>query len=519
MKKEQIAKSVILISAFSMISKILGMFRESFLASKFGSNVTTDCYFMALSLITILNESSTRFLNTTLISTLTEAKRNHGKEGKNRTFSLILVFFLLFGLVTFSVIMAFAKPIAGFFAHGFSEEQIELTAQLIRVSCFSIFLSIMIGAFRGYLQSEKKFTESAITDLPYNFILIFYLCIFGARFGLYGLTVATLIATFSQVLIQLPSVRKIGYSFSKFTKREIYSLKTIIRMAPGIMFSAIVSDLNQLIDKSMASTLDEGVISSFNYAGKVRSLIIGILTSAVATVYFPILSESHASGDEKAFDSAIEKGSVFLMLISIPAAAGVFVLSELILKILFLRGSFDVNALGITSDILALYTISVPALALKPFYKNAFFAMKNSWIPMFNVIAAVLINVTFNLILIGPFKHSGLAMATSISTFATILLLLIELKHKRKGLSIRKISLNFLKILLSSIIMAAVVFFGYKAASIFNLTDSLISQIGSLAVLVVLGASIYFALVSLFRVDELDTAKKVVLSKLKRHHK
>jgi putative peptidoglycan lipid II flippase len=290
-QSKQAAKSVFIIVIFTIGSKILGFIREALIAAKFGSGATTDTFFIALAATSLFTAMVTSAINTTSIPLLSEIENIEGKESKNKHTNNLLNIVMVLSILIIALAWFLAPFILKILAYGFEGEQFELAVSMTRIGLFSIFFAGIVGVFRGYLQSELKFTESAASQFPFNFVYIFFLIFLTGFFGIKGLLVASVLAVAAQITIQIPGVLKAGFKYRLTLDVKDKYIQKILTLVPPILLSVVIGDINSVIDKALASTLVEGSISALNYASRINALLISIFISAIVTVIFPIFSK------------------------------------------------------------------------------------------------------------------------------------------------------------------------------------------------------------------------------------
>lgn len=512
-QSKEAAKSALIIIIFSFGSKMLGFIREQLIAAKFGSDAGTDTFFIAISAVSLFTSMIYSSINTTMIPVLSEIEIKEGKEGKKEhTNNLLNIMVLIsFGIIILAWLL---NPIImKILASGFEEEQYKLAILLMRIGLPTITFAGIVGVFRGYLQSEMMFTESAASNFPFNFTYIFFLLFLTSFFGIKGLMITSVLAVSSQITIQIPGIKKTGYKYRFILDFKDKYVKKIIYLIPPVLVSVGINDINKIIDKSLGSRLVEGSISALNYANRLDSLTTGIFISAITTVIYPMLSLEANKEDKTGFKKVILKGINVILLITIPATIGMILLANPVVKVTFQRGKFDSTATYMTAGALVFYSIGLIGTAFKSFLTRVYYSIQDTKTPMINSFIAVGINVIFNLILIKPMAHKGLALATSISAIVTSLYLLYKLKHKIGSFGFYQSIKCGLKSLVAASIMGVIV---YLLDKTLNLGNGTLSELIALLISAGVGAVIYLILICLFKVDEVDWAIKAVREKLKK---
>ncbi|ABR46449.1 integral membrane protein MviN [Alkaliphilus metalliredigens QYMF] len=517
-QSQKAVQSVLIIMFFTLASKVLGFIREILIAAKFGSGVETDTFFIALTATTLFTTFFTQSINTTMIPILSEVERKEGILGKRSHTNNLLNIVMVISFFLVIVAWFLAPLIIRILAHGFEGEQFNQTVLLMRIGLPVFFFASAVGIFRGYLQSEMKFTESAIAQFPFNFVYIFFLVFLADLLGIKGLMVASVLAVGAQILIQIPGLRKINFQYQFIFDVKDYYVKKILHLVPPVLISVAVSDINKIVDRSLASTLIDGSVSALNYSNRLKGLIIGIFTAAIVTVLFPLLSQKADKNNHDEFKSVFRYGVNTILLITVPATVGMIVLAEPIVRLSFERGAFDATASYMTAGALIFYSIGIVGMGLKSFLNRAYYALQDTKTPMYNGFIAIGVNIVLNFILVQFMAHRGLALATSISAILSSLLLLYGLKRKIGPLGIKNMLTTGIKVLASSLIMGFATLHVYRYLS-FSFTGSTLIDLIVLSVSIGFGALVYLLLIYLMKVKELFWFINLFKKKLSRKKK
>lgn len=513
-RSKKAAKSVLMIIAFTLSSKVLGFIREMLIAAKFGSGVETDTFFIALTAVTLFTAIITKVVNTTTIPVLAEIEAAEGKKGKKEHTNNLLN--IILGASLFIILLAWilAPAILRLLAYGFKGDQFKLAVLMMRLGLPAILITSIIGVLRSYLQSESMFTETAATGFPFNFVYITFLVFLSGIFGIKGLMVTSVLATMAQMVIQVPGVKKTGFKYRFVLDLKDTYIKKIAVLIPPLLISVIASDLNRMIDRSLASTLVKGSISALSYAGKLEGLIKGVFISAIITVMYPMLSKEANRGSYDELKRVIVYGINVILLITIPATAGIIILVNPIVKAAFERGAFDSVATYMTAGALVFYSIGMVGAAVKSILVRVYYSLQDTKTPMLNGIIAVIINVVFNLLLIGSMAHRGLALATSISAISTSLLLLYDLRKKIGPFGFAQSVKCALKSLAATAVMGASVYSLYGILSK-RMAEGPLSELIVLVVSAGTGVLIYSAIIYSLKIKEIHWLIRAVKQKIR----
>lgn len=496
------AKSAIIIIIFTLGSKFLGFIREVLIAAKFGAGMETDTYFIAMTATTLITTFITNAITTTSIPILSEIETKEGREGKinhtNNMINIVLAFSFILVLIGW-----FASPLlVKLLAKGFVGEQFNLAVKLTKIGLPKIMISCVLGVATGFLQNEQRYTSSAAIGFPFNFVFIFYLLIFSTTFGIKGLMVASVIATLSQILIQIPEIKKTGYRYKFIFDLKDKYIKRVLFLSLPVFVGVAINDLNAIIDRTLASSLVSGSISALNYANKLNSLILGVFISAITTVIFPLLSKESTSDNIHGMKKIMKQGVNLILLITIPATVGLIVLARPIVEVAFERGEFDVTATEMTTKALIFYSLGLVAMSLRLLITKVYYSLQDTKTPMINGAISVGFNIVLNLILVRIMAHAGLAFATSIAITIATLLMFYDLKKKIGSLGTKSYIVTFFKSGLSSAIMGVFANIVYKV--LYNVLGvSKISNLISLLSAVGVGVVVYSVLCYVLNIKEM----------------
>lgn len=501
--------------AFAIGSKFLGFFREMLIASKFGSGFETDTFFMALSATSLLASLLLSAISTTTIPVLSEVESLEGKEGKKAHTSNLVNIVLATAFILVVLGMFLAPLVIRVVAPGFKGDQFNLAVTLMRIGLPVILFSSALGVFRGYLQSELMFFETAATNLPFNFVYIAFLVFFSGQYGIKGLMVASVLAVGSQLLIQAPGLVKTGYKHKLFFDVRDKYIDKILKLVPPVFISVAVRDLNALVDKSLASGLPAGSISALNYGHRLDSLVLGIFISSLTTVLYPMLAKESNKDNTDGLKKVISQSINIILLITVPATIGLLVLARPVVKVAFERGAFDSTATVMTSGALQFYALGLVGAGLRSLLAFVYYSLQDTRTPMFNSFISVGINIVTSVILVRLMGHKGLALGTSIAAITATTLLITGLRKKIGSFGGSKVFQGGLKCLVAAIAMGLVALISFNYLHQLLGAGSIMEAL-ALFTAVALAISVYVVFLSLFKVEEVFWAIGLVKQKLEK---
>jgi len=454
--------SATVFSFFTLISRILGYLRDILIAIFLGASIFADAFFVAFRLPnTFRRLFAEGTFNAAFIPSYTSAKIESKKKGKKFA-DAVLSSLLLILMFIVTIVEIFTPYLIYIIAPGFLDDQIKfnLAVELTRITFpFLLFVSLS-SFFAGILNSNNKFAAAAAAPIILNVVLIISLA-YSFMQGLdyakqlsYGVTVAGIIQLFFLI-----------YATKKFYKPAInFSLKLsnkvkffFKKLLPSVLSSG-VTQINILVGTIIAS-FQTGAVSYLYYADRVYQINLAIAGIAVGTVSLPVLSKAFKTKNVKKISNIQNKSFELSLLFSIPASFGLVLASKEIVNALFGYGSFSPKDVEMTAAALKFFGYGVPAFALIKILSNFFFARDNTKTPFYISISIVFLNILISVSFFNKIGFIIIPIATSISTWVGVFTY-IYLLNIKKILSLRnQLVINFIKILISTIIMSTILLF------------------------------------------------------------
>ncbi len=427
-----ITVAALLVGGSSLISRLLGIFRDRILAGQFGAGDTLDIYYAAFRIpdlifnLLVLGALSAGFIPifTGLIKEPVEKLRSlfsaDHKEAWQLASSILNI--LGFGLLVLCGLgVIFAPQIMRFITPGFSQEKMDLTVSLSRIMFLSpIFLGIS-SVFGGILQSFKRFFVYSMSPIFYNIGIIIGALYFVPLWGIYGLAWGVVLGAAAHMAVQIPALAQLGFKY-KF-KFDIYNSnvkKIWLMMIPRTM-SLAISQLNLLVITVIASTMASGSLAVFNFANNLQSFPVGIFGISFAIAAFPALSAFAFDKKNLVKDLSLTVRQILFFII--PSTVILLALRAQIIRVILGTGKFDWQDTLLTIDTLGFFAISLFAQALIPLLIRVFYARHDSKTPFIIGLGSALINIFLSIKFSGSLGVAGLALAFSISNIINFILL------------------------------------------------------------------------------------------------
>jgi putative peptidoglycan lipid II flippase len=331
----------------------------------------------------------------------------------------------------------------------------------------------MLAVWMGALNVYGSFAPPALAPLLLSLGMIGSLLVPTSQLDrpAIGLAAGVLIGGAAQLLFQAPFLfhhrlvlRRAGGGIHPAIQRMARM------MAPSVLGGAVYQ-INILVGTLIASLLAEGSLSYLYYADRLVQFPLGVVAMAGATAALPSMARQAALGN---FQGVCETFGVALRLVcfaTIPAMAGLALLGEPIVALLFMRGEFQPLDVRLTASALSYYAAGLWAFAALRVAVAAFFALQDSRTPMVAATISILANTLLGLMLMQPMAHAGLALATSLAAMLNLVMLLVTLHRKIVGIDWRCIGASLAR----SVFSAAVMALGVSAVAQLTLSGSSLS--------------------------------------------
>jgi putative peptidoglycan lipid II flippase len=466
--REHIARSAGRISGATVVSRLLGLARDSIFAAIFGTTYFADAFNVAFLIPNFLRRVfGEGTLNASYVPVYTQSLH---REGDRRAQELAAKTFSVMGVVLGIVVVLgilFARPIVATYAFGWksSPEVFAVTVRLTRVLFPYIFFVALAAVSAGTLNSRGYFGLPALAPALLNVALIGTGLVILAR-GLGAemssvtvFSVGALIGGVLQIAVQTPLLLRTGHRIRFDPDFRDPRIRWIGRlMLPGVLAFA-VTQINVLVDTLLATTLPEGSVTALRLGNRLAIQPLGVFGVAITTAALPTLSAHAARDDLKRLVGDFSFSLRLMLALLIPSTVGLLVVGRPIVRLLFERGEFTAaESTPITSSALFYYALGLVAYGGMKATVQAFYSLKDTVTPMKVAMANVILNIGLNLVLVRSLGLIGLALATSVSSTIAFTLLLVLLWRRLGSVQGEELRRAMLRVCGASAAMGGVVY-------------------------------------------------------------
>lgn len=529
----QIARAAVTVLLGFVASGALGLIRDAVVTSTFGASAVLDSFAYAQripELLFVLVAGGA--LGSSFIPIFARFLQKSDTVGAWRLASAVMTLALLTAALL-AIVMALAAQsiVSGLITPDAPAELRDLTTALTQIMLLTVPIFSVSGLLMGVLNAHQLFTLPALAAAMYNVGQIFGALVLArvlpalviqgeSHANIYGLAWGTVIGAVLHLAVQLPGLRRVGAHFSFLPNFNTPGTREVLlMMGPRVLGLAVVQ-INFLVNVALAypPRMIAGSASVFTQAWKLMFFVLGPVAQSVGTALFPSLSALAAAGDHDGYKDRLASAMRGVLFLALPAAVGLIVLGEPVIRVLFERGLWTFEHSVAAAWALSLLAIGMPGHALLEVLARAFYALEDTRTPVFVGVVAMIVNITLSIILVrfvgnpdelarGAF--AGLALANSLTTLLESGVLWLLLRRRIGWKDDAGVMSTSIRIAFAAVGMGVLIWWVMGNLSINSVWMQVI--IG-----VPLGIAVFFGLALLLRVNEASALPALLLRRFKR---
>jgi putative peptidoglycan lipid II flippase len=493
----KLLKSTLITASMTLLSRITGLLRDIIFAKMIGAGigVAADAFYVAFRIPNFLRRIfGEGAFSQAFVPVFSEYKTRGDAELIQEFLDYVAGILSLVLILVTLVVTLIAPLVVMILAPGFLADpaKYNLTVQMLRIMFPYLLFISLVSMAGGILNTYGRFGVPAFTPVLLNLSLI------GAALWLaphmaqpvIGLAWGVFIAGVAQLLFQLPSLHRLRLlprprvNFQHEGVRRMFGL-----MLPAV-FSVSVAQINLLVNTLLASFLVTGSVSWLYYSDRLMEFPLGVFGVALATVILPSLSQKHAQDSREEFSRTLDWALRITFIIAIPATVGLLVMSAPLLISLFQYGAFSAHDVEMTRYSLIAFVVGLPAFVLIKILAPGFYARQDMKTPVRIGVIAVVVNIVISFLLVFPFAHGGLALATSLAAMVNAWLLFQGLRRQNVYVPLPGWSRFLGNIILAGALMGVVLWWeGADTAAWLNASAG--ERVARLAFWIIVGMLVY----------------------------
>jgi len=490
-------KSSAVVSAWTLLSRLMGFIRDILFASILGTGPIADAFLVAFRVPNLFRRFFAEgAFSAAFIPILSKEYEKYGIQGGILFTSKIASFLLVFILPLIVLSEMFMPNIIYLIAPGFMEDAIrfELAVPYARIIFPYLIFIIFTALFAACLNTNGKFWSGAAAPIILNVFLIIALIMsryIVSDVGIIMSWAVLLAGVFQMLLLAWDSYRN-GLEFSISFPKIDNDIKLFIkRFIPGA-FGAGVIQVNLLVGSIFASQIP-GAISWLYYSDRIAQLPLGIIGIAIGTALLPDLAKKINLGQIKKQNLVQERAILLTIFFSIPSSVALIYLSHLVISTLFGYGAFMESDIVATSNALNIYALAIPAFMFIKVLSPNFFARQDTKTPVKIAAFCATINIILTWYLMNKIGYIGIALSLCIAGYINALLLLFILIKRRFYIVSNIFFIALIKIIVATIIMLLSLYILNQFYLNYYLIPSKFINIFKLSSFIVVGVFIFFS--------------------------
>ena len=439
-----------------VLGQASGLIREMVVSASFGlSSGELDAYFIARLVPTLINNIvAGSAITAAVMPVFARYITSNERTEFWRAVSAVTNIVLLVALLLTALGMIFAQPIIALLGMGLELSAQQLAASLLAIMMPTLFLGALLNMAMASLNSLDRFIGPALIFIALNGGIILTVMVLATYIGIYSVAVGFLIGVALQVVIQFFELRAehVRYFFTLDLRHP--ALRAVGMGFMPVMALAIVSQINLVIDRSMATGLPIGSVGALSYADTILGSFYSLGISLGIAV-FPTLSRMAATNDMESTGRTITLSLRLLIFILAPLTFVIVAFPEPIVGVLLGRGKFDAGDVTMTAQALTMYAIGLMAVGAMNVLQRAFYALSKGSIPLIVGSAVIVVHILLNVLFIPTLGHAGIALSASLTTTIGAIVLIFLLARLVSGLDWRVLAVSIIQCVALAAIVAA----------------------------------------------------------------
>lgn len=445
-------KQSLILMLMTIISKISGLLREISLSYVYGTSNIADAFLVSFFIPSIIINAITIGISVGFIPIYTKILNNQSQKVADNFVNNLIIKIIFISTIISILGITFTENILSIVATGLDPKTMSMAIFFTQMVMTSIVFSTIGGVYTGYLHVHNYFSITVLNKIIMNGIIILFIFL-SFKYDYKILAIGTALGMSLQYLVFIPALRSIGYKFSPKIGKKDKNLQELKKIALPFLIIVVTNDLNLIIDKAVASTLEVGAISALNYSSGIQDFVSGVVILSIVTIRYTEMSKLSITKNMKILEGNYNQTLKMTLFLVIPATIGLMVFSKEIIELLFFRGAFDYESLITTSRTLFFYSFGLVGIALNTVGQRVYFSLKHIKIPIVISIFSVIINIIFNIILSRILGIIGLSIATSIVMITSGVILNYLLNKKDINIKSETIKYGVLKTTRNSLLV------------------------------------------------------------------
>ncbi len=423
------------VGGWTLVSRVLGFARDMVIARAIGTGWVADAWAVAFRFPNLFRRLfGEGALNSAFVPMYAKRLEGDGKQAADRLAEEIQSVILPV-LMAFSAVAMVAMPwIMQVYAPGFVGEpqKMALATDMTTIAFPYLLFMSMVALYSGVLNTHGRYAAAAAVQSILNIVLLIGALIAQQLYHpapgdpLWGMTLAysCVAAGALQFLFLIWMLARAGIHLHLRMPRLSPDAKRIfVLMVPGIIAGG-VSQISIFV-ATVVATLQDGAPAVLYFADRIYQFPLSIVGTAMGIVLLPTLARHIRGGREDLALYWQNRGVELAMLLTLPAAVALLIISVPISIALFEGGAFSRESSEAVGHVLIAFGIGLPAFILVKVLQPAFFAREDTATPMRFAVATLVVDVALAVGLFFALGRDvmGIAIGTAAAAWLNVALL------------------------------------------------------------------------------------------------
>jgi putative peptidoglycan lipid II flippase len=492
--KSSFLRSAGLVSACTLLSRILGFARDSISAYFFGTSALWDAFVLAFRIPNLFRRLfGEGALTSAFLPAFVERYDGDRKEEAHALLNKLVTALSLFLTLLTIALALFTYALPTLFPN---DAKAALEAPLLRIMMPYLAIICVAAILGAALNGMRHYFAPAFAPAVLN--LVWIAVLFAVPANVTAVAWAVVVGGALELIILIPPLLSRGVKLRPDFKLNDPALRDVGRTFLPIVFGLAPVQINEMLGSFIAQHAipGTGAVASLYYGNQLTQLPLALIGTAVATVVFPLFASPRED-----FADLFRKSLRLVLFLAVPATVGLIVLARPIVALLFQWGTFTPADTDRVAGVVVFYSAGLWAYCANQIQVRAFYAKKDLRTPVKVGAAMVLLNLGLTLALVGPLREKGIAIANSVTGIASFLVLNTFLRKRHGGIDFKSVHATLFKSLAASLLMGAAAWGSHRlleswgdATIVFKFARAL----GPVAV----GIAAWLVLARIFRMDE-----------------
>jgi putative peptidoglycan lipid II flippase len=514
-RKATVVRAAGLLMASTVLSRVLGYFRDILIAAAYGQTRVTDAYIAAFSIPDFLYNllvagTATAAFIPVFSGYIATGRQDEGWEVASTVYNIAAAA-MLCGIIAAS---ALAPAIVAKLVPGFEPESMALTVRMTRIMLAQAFFMALNGISAGILNSYQRFLGPAIASVMYNVMIVLCGAALHKRLGIVGFSVGVVAGAAAQFLVLIANLKGIGMRYMPILRWRHPGVRRVFVLMVPILLSYTLTQIGLFVQQNMSSSLPGGALAALRWAQRLMQMPVSVFAVTMVIAIFPTLNGEIARNEMEAFKKSFVFGLRSIIYITLPCGVGLAALGRPVVRLLYQQGNFNAENTVLTAYTLTFFCLGLFAQGGVLLMNRVFYALQNTWTPVLIGACAMLFNILLNYMLVGVMGTGGLALAYSLAGVLNLVFLLYMVRRSIGRIGGRRLAASFGKTLFMSAAMGVAVYaVAWLAEAYLVDIHTKAGQAIQVGGAVAAGGLVYFGLSILLKMEETGMVKNMVKRK------